>query len=312
MAYPSIISTISNPQATDRLNNPSHSSVHQAENTAITEIQAFVGTLSSVPGTLINDIRSASSNGGGHVQTADKGGTGQTTYNKGDLLVAQSSSVLTKLAVGTDGQALIANSSTASGVQWGSSSSPTPRIYQTSSVTANGTSSLIGMWVKPASFSYITVEIVGPGAGGGGNNTTTSGGAGAGAGGYSRKTIVASALPAAASIIVGIAGNGGTAAGNGSIGGTTYFGSVISASSGAPGAGPGPADGGIGGSGTGGDINADGQKGGPGGGTTSANLFEGIGGASYFAGGPGSGGQGARGNTTGTAGKDGIIIITEY
>lgn len=124
MAYPSILSTLATPQATDRLNNPSHSTLHQNENSGILEVQRFVGTDASAIGTLVNDIRSPLSNGGGHVQTANKGGTGQTSYNKGDLLVGQSSSVLTKFAVGTDGQVLMANSSVASGITWAVNVSP--------------------------------------------------------------------------------------------------------------------------------------------------------------------------------------------
>lgn len=119
MAYPSVISTLSNPQPTDRLNSPSHSSLHQNENTAITEIETFVGTLSSTVGTLVYDIRATASNGGGHVQTANKGGTGQTAYTKGDLLVATSSSVLTKLAASSvAGYILTADSNQAAGVKW--------------------------------------------------------------------------------------------------------------------------------------------------------------------------------------------------
>lgn len=123
MAYPSVISTLSTPQATDRLNSPSHSTLHQNENTGITETQTFVGTLSSAVGTLVYDIRSTTSNGGGHVQTANKGGTGQTSFNKGDLLIGQSSSVLTRLAVGSDGLGLLADSTAATGVRWGLSNS---------------------------------------------------------------------------------------------------------------------------------------------------------------------------------------------
>lgn len=119
MPYPSTISTLPNPLPTDRLNSPSHSALHTSENTAIVEIETFVGTLSSVAGSLSYDIRSPLSNGGGHVQTAVKGGTGQTTYTKGDTLVAQSASVLGKLAVGLDGQSLVADSSVVSGVKWG-------------------------------------------------------------------------------------------------------------------------------------------------------------------------------------------------
>lgn len=61
-------------------------------------------------------IKSSVSNGGGHIQTANKGGTGQTTYSKGDLLVGSSSSVLTKLAVGADGLAVVADSTQATGI----------------------------------------------------------------------------------------------------------------------------------------------------------------------------------------------------
>jgi hypothetical protein len=119
MAYSSTFSTLTNPQATDRLNNPSHSALHQAENAAILEIERAVGLDSSVLGTVIGDLRNAASNGGGHVQTANKGGTGQTTFNKGDVLVAQSTSVLSKLAIGIDGTFLQADSTQATGVKWG-------------------------------------------------------------------------------------------------------------------------------------------------------------------------------------------------
>jgi len=50
---------------------------------------------------------------------ASKGGTGNTSYTKGDLLAASSSTALSKLGVGTNGQVLRANSSTATGLEWG-------------------------------------------------------------------------------------------------------------------------------------------------------------------------------------------------
>lgn len=119
MSYPSTIATIPNPNATDRLNSPSHSSIHTLVNDNIQAIQTFVGTLSSTAGSLTYDIRSANSDGGGHVQTANKGGTGQTVYTKGDLLVAKSSSVLSRIAVGGDGTVLVADSTQETGVKWG-------------------------------------------------------------------------------------------------------------------------------------------------------------------------------------------------
>src|SRR3990167_4965504 len=102
MPWPSTLSSFTDPVPADKLSTTPHSSIETAQNTGLKEVQAFVGTLSSNVGTLIYDIRAAGSDGGGHVQVANKGGTGQTAYTKGDLLVASSSSVLTKLAVGTN------------------------------------------------------------------------------------------------------------------------------------------------------------------------------------------------------------------
>ena len=48
-----------------------------------------------------------------------RGGTGTTSYTKGDLLAASASTTLTKLGVGTNGQVLRANSATATGLEWG-------------------------------------------------------------------------------------------------------------------------------------------------------------------------------------------------
>ena len=116
--FPSVISTISDPAATNKLNSPSHSSIESAQNDGIKKLETFVGTLSSAVGTLVYDIRATASDGGGHVQVANKGGTGQTAYTKGDILVASSASVLSKLAVGSNDQALVADSAQAAGVKW--------------------------------------------------------------------------------------------------------------------------------------------------------------------------------------------------
>lgn len=123
MAYPSTLSSFTYPNPTQRLNSPRQTSVVGDLNDAVSEIEAFVGTLSSAVGTLVYDIRATASGGGGHVQTANKGGTGQTAYAKGDILVAQSSSVLAKLTVGADNQVLTADSGTQVGVKWSDSTS---------------------------------------------------------------------------------------------------------------------------------------------------------------------------------------------
>src|SRR3990167_4052921 len=116
--FPSVLSSFTDPNAGDRLNSPSHSSIEAAQNDALEKLETFVGTASSAIGTLMYNIRAAASDGGGHVQAANRGGTGQTVYSQGDILVATSASTLARLAVGVDNQILQANSSVAAGINW--------------------------------------------------------------------------------------------------------------------------------------------------------------------------------------------------
>lgn len=206
MAFPSVISTLSNPQASDRLNNPSHSTLHRGENTAITEIETFIGLegASSVLGTLVYDIRSPASNGGGHIQSANTGGTGQTSYNKGDILAGQSSSVLAKLAVGTNGNSLIADSTQAAGVRWGIPGGlPSVITIVTTSVYTVG-----------ANRSYIRVQGVGGGGSGSGNTAGS-------AAGYGESFIPVSSIVSSVLVTIGAPGS---VAGNGT---NSTFGSII-------------------------------------------------------------------------------------
>lgn len=125
MPFPSVLSTFNRPSATDRLNSPSHSALHNTISSAVGQLEAVIGVEgpSSVVGTLEYFIKSPASDGGGHVQTANKGGTGQTSYTKGDLLVGSSSSVLSKLAVGADTTVPVADSTSPTGVKWATASS---------------------------------------------------------------------------------------------------------------------------------------------------------------------------------------------
>lgn len=316
MAYPSTLSTLATPQASDRLNNPSHSQLHQNENAGITEVQTFLGTLSSVQGTVLYDVRSPNSDGGGHVQTANKGGTGQTSYTKGDLLVATSSSVLTKLAVGIDGQSLKANSSVAAGVEW-------------SSATLNVQSFLSsGVWVKPQGFvstSKVLVELWGGGGGGaaGGGIGNEAGGGGGGA--YISAFIPTSVL-SASSIVVQVGTGGASVVGlatDGGQGGVTIFGpsaSILTAYAGGSGSAGGTGGGGGGGGGTFGSgaaasANSDGAGGtllGGNGGSPSTSLGTACGGAGGGRDGtagqpsPGQGGGGGGGAGSGAGGAGGV------
>lgn len=326
MAFPSTLSSFTHPSPSDKLNSPSHSALHNAVSSAVGQIEVIIGTDASTLGTIIGDLRNVTSGGGGHVQTANKGGTGQTTFAKGDLLVATSSSVLSRFAVGTDGQFLVANSSVASGIQWGAGGTPTVRVYASGGVGAGG-SSLIALWSKPSTLSYAVIEVVGGGGGGGGSTTSPNACGGGGGGGYSRKTVSAASLPITASVVSGLGGIAGAqTGGTGGTGGVTWFGSVLSATGGTGGADG--AGAGIGGLGVSGDANSAG--GGGGAGSTTIGVPSGTGGSTYFGGGAlgiiadsagadgrpyGGGGSGAKSggaDRAGGAGADGVIIVYEY
>lgn len=122
MSFPSVITTFNYPQSTDKLNSPSHSALENLQSSTIGQIENIIGLSgnSSTLGTLIGDLRSPASGGGGHVQTAPFGGTGVTTYVKGDILVATSSSVIARQGIGTDGQVFVSDSTQTNGVNWGS------------------------------------------------------------------------------------------------------------------------------------------------------------------------------------------------
>lgn len=335
MTYPSTFSSFARPQATDRLNSPSHSALHNAVSSSLGQVEAVIGLEgnSSMVGTLMYDVRSAASNGGGHVQTADKGGTGQTMYSKGDLLAGQSSSVLTKLAAGSDGNVLTADSTTPLGIKWGGAPPGLPSIL---SFTTSSTFS----WLKPASFSYIVVQAQAAGAGGGGVNAGGSPGAaagGGGGGGYGEKVYTPSMLANAPSVLVVIGGGGsGASAGDndGNVGGDTTFSAGNSMSSvhafgGAIGTkGSSGGGGGVGGTVTGADFVIPGKSGANGvatttflGGGEGGDTFWGYGGRKYGAGtgtvgsGYGGGGQGAA-NISATAGggngASGAVVITIF
>lgn len=329
MAFPSTLSTFPITNPTDRLNSPSHSGLHNTTSSALGQVEAVIGVdgVSSVVGTMMYDLRSPASKGGGHVQGAAFGGTGQTNFNKGDMLAAQSASVLSKIAIGSNGYLLAANSSQAAGVQWVPPtasalgvSSPIPRLYTASSIAG---------WTKPSLLSHIIVEGVGGGGGGGGSNGATVPGAGGGGGGYSKKLVVASLLGVSENIVVGAAGAAGSG-GNAGNGGTTVFGaSSIIVATGGTGGGMGTAgtivQGQPGGAGSNGDLNLVGQGSGAGFGTAN-NITGGIGGASFWGGGArmnpggtgiaggnyGGGGSGGSASSDGGAGAGGAILLTEY
>jgi len=332
MSFPSTFSAFTRVAPTDRLNNPSHSALHNTVSSALGQVEAVIGVDgdNSVLGTIIGDLRSPGSGGGGHIQTANKGGTGQTSFTKGDILVASSASVLTKLSAGANGLSLRTDSTTATGLTYGSGNTfPTVRVYTNPSILT---------WSKPSTLSYIVVKVLGSGGSGGGS-TGGSGGAGGGAGGYCEVKIVASALGSNVQVIVG-ASVIGSVGGVGRTGNYSGFGGYASCAGGGGGdQGQGanaPSQGGTGGVALLGDLNIQGGNGGAGitantnfaMGGQGADSPYGVGGWPPLVGtgstgvngtngsGYGSGGSGGArigsGNSGGGAGAPGLVIVEEY
>jgi len=196
-------------------------------------------------------------------------------------------------------------------------------------------------WSKSTGLKYVVVELVGGGGGGGGVHPSTDhGSGGGGGGGYSRKKIDAASLGATETVTIGAAGSGGSGDNDGTAGGTTSFGSHLSATGGGLGtkgaSGGVNGTGGAAGSGTGGDVNIGGQAG-EGATTLSTALYKagsggdsllgsgGLGGfvfgggssgsvagTGYGAGGSGNAQDSGSSSLNGAAGSPGICIVTEY
>lgn len=186
------------------------------------------------------------------VQVA-QGGTGQTTYTNGEILIGNTTGNTLAKATLTAGTNVTITNGPGSITIASTGGSATPTAVQT--FINNGT------WTKPAGARMVNIQLLGAGGGGGsGRKDTTSGaircgGGGGGGGSIVNITVPAAILGATETVTIGTPGIGGAAQvtdltnGNGGQAGTaTSFGSNIIANGGTGGAG-GTATAGTGGSG---------------------------------------------------------------
>jgi len=243
------------------------------------------------------------------------GGTGQTTYTDGQLLIGNSTgNTLTKTTLTAGSGVTITNGAGAITIAASGGGSGFSNIQV---FTSNGT------FTVPTGITKVKVTVVGGGAGGAfGANVPTCpfspiGGTGGGAGGAAIEIISGLTPGGTVAVTVGAAGGlGNICTGTGqTAGGTSSFGAYCSATGGATST--------VGGLGSGGDLNI---RGGPGGqngaypGNATLTSYGGVGGSSILGGGGamastggayGGGGGGGGPNTSGGAGAAGVVIV-EY
>ncbi len=104
-----------------------------------------------------NECRNASNLTSGTLAVA-RGGTNVASYTKGDLLAASAATTLTKLTVGTNGQVLVADSSTATGLRWstnitGNAATVTNGVYTSGAQTIGGAKTFSNALVSDGTFT---------------------------------------------------------------------------------------------------------------------------------------------------------------
>jgi hypothetical protein len=283
----------------------------------VTSVAATVPSLLSVSGSPITSSGTLAFTYSGTALPVVNGGTGQTTYTNGQLLIGNTTgNTLTKATL-TQGAGVTITNST------GSITIDSPLAKSTSAFTT-GTAQT---YTAPANTQWVKVTVVGPGGNGGGaaNQRATGGGGG----GVAIKWL---SMTAGQTLTYTVGTASGTAS---TVSSGTLSITTITANSGSNGTGTAYAlsqtAGAAGGTATNGDVNITGGQGGYsyGSSTTVTTNFSGKGGdcAGFGSGGPalamvatagvqgngfGAGGGGAHGNNTAANGRGGVIIFEAY
>lgn len=175
------------------------------------------GTLAKERVATLNQNTTGTAAGLSQTLAVTSGGTGQTGYTNGQLLIGNASGGLSKATLTQGSNVTITNGDgTVTIAATGGSATPTDiQIFNTP-----GTAT----WTKPTNAKAVHVTILGGGGGGGGgaknvNGTACAGGGGGGGGGLWDGVFDASQISSTVTITVGAAGTGG--AGAGSIGAGT-------------------------------------------------------------------------------------------
>jgi hypothetical protein len=158
----------------------------------------------------------------------DQGGTGQTTYTNGQLLIGNTTgNTLTKATL-TAGTGITVTNGAGSITIAATAGAPSVQTFDAS-----------GTWTKPGSGDFVRIQMWGGGGGGSRVTTVNSSNAGGG-GGYFELTVPIASMGATAAVTVGAAGVGrisstgvGTAGGNSGV--TLGSGSTVYVSGGAGG-----------------------------------------------------------------------------
>lgn len=255
--------------------------------------------------------------------------------NIGELIYGGASGTATALAAGTTGYYL--KSAGGAAPVW--TLAPGRLLNAAVVISTPGSNT----YTKNANANYIVIQVVGGGGGGGWAQGTGGQGAcggGGGGGGCSIKYIANGSVGATETVTIGAAGVGNTSGSAGTAGGTSSFGAHASATGGGLGQSTGSTStaafcaGGLGGVGSGGDINYGGNPGnaaialgspavkgiageggssalGGGGNNNNSTSAVGVAGQNYGAGGSGGSANSAT-DRNGGAGTAGIVLVWEY